>query len=295
LKEKGEITIMQRFNVAGLTIEIVHNKSLALDKFNSFLYFGGEAPDITVNVNGYKHIPSPQGVMVLDEKIKWVKNLNEKGNSSIYLCKEGPDDIAYLLNVNNEWNKASIMYQEADFNADWAVTGPLSEILFRNRILFNKGLVLHASAVQFEGKGILFSAPSETGKTTQANLWCSEMGATLINNDRPAVKVIGSKAYVYGTPWSGSISECNNSYAPLDAIVMLEQANENSIIKLNTKEAILKLMPRCFLPYYDSYLMNIAIDNLEDILQKSPVYLLRCRPDRKAVQLVYKTIWRDVE
>lgn len=286
---------MQRVNIAGLTIEIAHNKSLTLDKFKPFLYLGEETPDITVKVNGCKYIPRPQGKMVLDEKLKWVKKLNENSNSSVYLCKEEPDDIAYLLNINNEWNKACIMYQEADFNAEYAVTGPLSEILFRNRLLFNNGLVLHASAVQFEGKGILFSAPSETGKTTQANLWCKEMGATLINNDRPAVKVIGSKAYVYGTPWSGDISQCNNSYAPLATIVMLEQSTENSIIKLNTKEAILRLMPRCFLPYYDGFLMNIAIDNLEDILQKSPVYLLRCRPDREAVQLVYKTIWRDVE
>lgn len=282
---------MQRFNIAGLTVEIIHNKPLALDKFKPFLYMGEEKTDITVKVRGLQYIPRPQGKIVLDEKFKWVKNPSENSNSSVYLCKEEPDQIAYLLNINNEWNKASIMYQEADFNAESAVTGPLSEILFRNRLLFNKGLVLHASAVQCEGKGILFSAPSETGKTTQANLWCKEMGATLINNDRPAVKVIGSEVYVYGTPWSGSISECNNSYAPLTAIVMLEQSTENSICKLNINEAILKLMPRCFLPYYDRYLMNIAIDNLENIMKKIPIYLLKCRPDREGVELVYKTIW----
>lgn len=284
---------MKKINVAGLTIEIIHNKSLTLDKFKPFLYFGEQTPDITVNVIGCKYIQRPQGKMILDEKFKWVKNLEEKSNLYVYLCKEEPEDIAYLLNVNNEWNKACIMYKEPDFNAESAVTGPLSEILFRNRLLFNKGLVLHASAVQCEGKGILFSAPSETGKTTQANLWCKEMGATLINNDRPAVKVIGSEVYVYGTPWSGDIAECNNSYAPLTAIVMLEQSTENSICKLNINEAILKLMPRCFLPYYDSYLMNIAIDNLESIMKKIPIYLLKCRPDREAVELVYKTIWRN--
>jgi hypothetical protein len=286
---------MQRFNIAGLTIIIIHNKPLALHKFKPFLYLGTETPDIAMEINSCEHISIPQGEMVLDEGFKWVKNANENSNSSVYLCKEEPDQIAYLLNVNNEWNKASIMYQEADFYAEVAVMGPLSEILFRNRLLFNKGLVLHASAVQYEGKGILFSAPSETGKTTQANLWCKEMGATLINNDRPAVKVIGSEAYVYGTPWSGCIAECNNSYAPVAAIIMLEQATENSICKLNTNEAIPRLMPRCFLPYYDSYLMNIAIDNLESILKKIPIYLLKCTPDREAVELVYKTLWGNVK
>lgn len=286
---------MQKINIAGLTIEIIHNKLLTLDKFKPFLYLGKDASDITLEVNGSKCISRPQGKMVLNEKLKWIKSLDENNSSSVYICKEEPDDIAYLLNTNNEWNKASIIYQEADYNAEWAVSGPLIEILFRNRLLFNKGLVLHASAVEYEGKGIIFSAPSETGKTTQARLWCENMGATLINNDRPAVKIIDNKAYVYGTPWSGLPSECNNNSAQLSAIVMLEQADENSIYKLNTKEAISRLMPRCFLPYYDGGLMNIAISNLEELMRDIPVYLLKCRPDMGAVELVYKTIWRDIK
>lgn len=286
---------MQRISIAGLTIGVIHNKVLNLDKFKPFLYIGEETPDIIVNVNGCKDIPIPQGKIVLDEKLKWVKILDENNNSSVYICKEEPDEIAYLLNINHEWDKANIMYQQDDFNAECAVTGPLGEILFRNRLLFNNGLVFHASAIQWQGKGIVFSAPSETGKTTQARLWCEEMGASLINNDRPAVKVIGNKPYVYGTPWSGSISECNNRYAPLTAIIMLEQAAENSIYKLNTNEAVLRLMPRCFLPYYDQCLMDIAISNLENLLRKVPIYRLKCRPDLESVELVYKTIWRDVQ
>ncbi|MEQ8154200.1 MAG: hypothetical protein ABRQ25_04865 [Clostridiaceae bacterium] len=284
---------MQKVNIAGLTIEIINNKLLTLDRFKPFLYFGEETPDIIMDVRGCQCIHPPQGKIVLDEKIKWVKGSDEEGDSSVYICKEEPDEIAYLLNTNNEWNKASIMYKENDFNAECAATGPLGEILFRNGLLFNRGLVLHASAVQYEGKGIVFSAPSETGKTTQASLWCENMGATLINNDRPAIKIIGDKPYVYGTPWSGLPSECNNNYAPLTAIVMLEQSYENSIYKLNTQEAILRLMPRCFLPYYDKSLMNIAINNLEDLLKGTPIYLLKCRPDKEAVELVYKTIWRN--
>jgi len=287
--------MMQKFKISGVTIEIIHNKLLNLDKFNPFVYLGEDTPDITVKVIGSKYIPSPRGKIVLDEKLKWIKNVEENKDSSVYICKEEPDEIAYLLNINDEWNKASIMYQEDDFNAECAVTGPLGEILFRNRILFKKGLVLHASAVEYEGKGILFSAPSETGKTTQAMLWCKEMGAALINNDRPAVKVIEGKPYVYGTPWSGSISECNNRYAPLTAIIMLEQAAENSICRLNTNEAVKRLMPRCFLPYYDGDLMNIGVNNLENLLQKVPIYRLKCRPDRKAVELVYKTIWGNIQ
>lgn len=293
---------MQRVNIANLLIEIVHNKSLGLEKYQPFLSNEEREPDIKVEVNGCKHIAKPLGDMVLDEKLKWIKNSNgnniSKGKeiksesfySSVYICKEEPEDIAYILNVNKQWNNASILYQQDFFNAESAITGPLAEILFRNRFLFNNGLVLHASAIQYEGKGILFSAPSETGKTTQANLWCKEMGASLINNDRPAVRIQPNGVYVYGTPWSGSISECNNSNASVSAIVMLEQAAENSICKLTTDDAILGLMPRCFLPYYDEFLMDIAIKNLDSLIQKVPIYLLKCKPDRGAVELVHKAI-----
>lgn len=286
---------MQKINIAGLTIDIIHDKLLTSDRFKPFFYFNEKNPDIIVEVNGENFISNPQGKKVLDENFKWVKSSDESNSSSVYICKDKSDDIEYLMTTNNEWNKAKIMYRADHLDAEYVITGPLGEILFRNRLLFNKGLVLHASAIEYEGKGIIFSAPSETGKTTQARLWCEKMGAKLINNDRPAVKVIENEAYIYGTPWSGVPSECNNNSAQLSAIIMLEQAPENSITKLNMKEAISRLMPRCFLPYYDGELMNIAINNLELLLKKVPVYLLKCRPDMGAVELVHKTIWRDVK
>ena len=40
----------------------------------------------------------------------------------------------------------------------------------------NRGLLLHASFIRWQGSGILFSAPSGTGKSTQANLWVQHQG-----------------------------------------------------------------------------------------------------------------------
>ena len=41
--------------------------------------------------------------------------------------------------------------------------------------------LLHASYVLHEGKAILFSAPSVTGKSTQARYWERERGSTVVN------------------------------------------------------------------------------------------------------------------
>lgn len=284
---------MQKISIADLKIEITSNKTLDLEKFKPFECLNKKEPEIILKVSASEYIPKPRGKVVLDEKIVWAKSEGGEQDTSVYICRNEPDDIAYLLSTNNQWNEADIFYKQSEFDGESAATGPLAEILFRNRLLFNQGLVVHASAVEYNGKGILFSAPSETGKTTQAKLWCEKMGAKLINNDRPAIRIIDNKPYIYGTPWSGEPSECNNNSASLSAIIMLEQASNNSIIPLNTEEAVSRLMPRCFLPYYDRELMNTAINNLESLLRLIPVYLLKCKPDLEAVDLVYKTIWKD--
>ncbi len=42
---------------------------------------------------------------------------------------------------------------------------------FERRLVQRGNMILHCAYVEYQGEAILFSAPSETGKTTQANLW----------------------------------------------------------------------------------------------------------------------------
>jgi hypothetical protein len=112
----------------------------------------------------------------------------------------------------------------------------------------------------------------------------------MLNDDCPAIRVSDGQPFVYGTPWSGSSNIFINSKVPILAVVLLEQAPENTIRQLSNHEAVNKLMPRCFLPYYDSRLMDMAINTLEKIISAVPVYLLKCRPDREAVELVHQCV-----
>ena len=62
------------------------------------------------------------------------------------------------------------------------------------------GFLLHASVIEYEGGAILFTAPSETGKSTQAQLWCDHAGAALVNGDRAAVRIMDGQVLACGTP-----------------------------------------------------------------------------------------------
>ena len=63
-------------------------------------------------------------------------------------------------------------------------------------LLKNHGFMLHASAVEVDGKAYLFSASSGTGKSTHTKLWQEYFGydkALIINDDKPALKFEAGK------------------------------------------------------------------------------------------------------
>jgi hypothetical protein len=159
-------------------------------------------------------------------------------------------------------------------------------------LIKKNGIQIHCSSIDYNGKGIIFSAPSGTGKSTHVRLWQELYGnaLTVINDDRPAIRYIDGVPMLCGTPWSGTSDNFTNRIVPLYAIVMLEQAPVNSMERLSGPGALQMLMPRCFLPYFDSELMAEALDTLERLIKDVPVYLLKCRPDYEAVELVRKCL-----
>lgn len=65
----------------------------------------------------------------------------------------------------------------------------ICDLLGLERLLLSRqGLLLHASFIRWQDRGILFSAPSGTGKSTQADLWVRHRGAEVINGDRAALR-----------------------------------------------------------------------------------------------------------
>lgn len=87
------------------------------------------------------------------------------------------------------------------------------------------GAILHSSFIEVGGKAVLFTAPSGTGKSTQAELWRENRGAVVINGDRSVLRIIDSVPCASGLPYSGSSGICLNRTLPLRAIVYIEQAH----------------------------------------------------------------------
>lgn len=154
----------------------------------------------------------------------------------------------------------------------------------------HKGFLLHASYIEHEGRAILFTAPSETGKSTQAQLWCDHAGAELVNGDRAAVRIIDGTVCACGTPFSGSSPVRRNVRLPLAAIVYLSQAPENAITRLRGIRAFRRVWEGCTIHVWDRSDVELATGTLSEVIGRVPVYHLACTPDVRAVELLKHTM-----
>lgn len=201
----------------------------------------------------------------------------------------------------SERDKNCVLYSKDKQYTDLVVkgTGDLSslsflEILvagFYSHVSLNQTLLMHASAIEYKGQSVVFTAASGTGKTTQAELWQKHRNALILNGDKVFLKQEEDGIHAWGSPWSGSSPYAENKSAPLRAIVVLEQAPENSIRKLTGLEVMEKLFPHVFFPKWDERCENAVMDFLDQVLRSTEVYLLSCRPDEEAVTLVEQTLF----
>ncbi len=168
---------------------------------------------------------------------------------------------------------------------------------FSAKLLSYNGFVLHASAIEFFKKGILFSASSGVGKSTHTKLWQQHFGinkVAIINDDKPAIRYIDGTFYVYGTPFSGNSEENINCKTPLHAIVFLEQSATNSIHRLTSAQAIPLILQHTLRPKNSALYTEQLLSYLDKLLVTIPCYLLKCNMEDSAVELVSNQILDDI-
>ncbi len=203
-----------------------------------------------------------------------------------YEPDDGSAPAQGVLRANADWN--DLRLTEWHTGTHWRSLLGLGagELILRTSMLFCDGLVLHASGVDDNGRGLVFVGHAGAGKSTLASLWGHVPGAIAMNDDRMAIRVGSDAPMCYGTPWGGTGNVARNHQTALAAIVLLEQAHENNIQSLSTSIAGPSLLARAFLPYWDESLMERALANVRSILGSVPVFHLRWRPETAVIPLI---------
>ncbi len=170
-----------------------------------------------------------------------------------------------------------------------------SGLQFSHHLLSFGGLVLHASAVELDGRAYLFSGPSGVGKSTHTRLWREVFpAARLLNDDKPALRLRDGRFIAYGTPWSGK-GENRNASAPLAGICFLVRGERNEIRRLNDKEATVALLSQTMRVFATAERLDMMLSLLAELVAQVPVFELACTPTAEAARISYAAMCAATE
>lgn len=237
-------------------------------------------PDLTVWVRGLSQYTGP-------EKYKKIYN------QSFYLIEDRMimtvhdpyrgDTPGYSIAMAEDYSYAEYIphiREYEHYDLQWMMYP------FEGRVLYKGGIVLHGAAIDYSGKGIIFTGISGAGKSTQAHLWQRYRDAYIINGDCPAIRMEEGVPVVYGTPWCGSSGEYINRKTVLSAVVLVKRGKENSLKELHGMDALLMMLANVLRSNFDECSLDYAVDNLKSMIDQIRVFEMNCTISEEAVRIL---------
>lgn len=148
-------------------------------------------------------------------------------------------------------------------------------------LLEHSGIFLHASFINDRGRAILFTAPKQTGKSTQAALWQRYRSAEIVNGDRALLRRVDGCWRAYGSPYCGTSGICENRALPLRAVVLLRQGKRNELRPASAREAAAAFLDGC--TYEPETQTEAVLDAALHIWREVPLLYFACLPEESAV------------
>ena len=151
-------------------------------------------------------------------------------------------------------------------------------------------MLLHAAILEYDGNGYAFLGRSGTGKSTHTGLWLKHLqGSKIVNGDKPILEYKNGGFIAYGTPWMGKEGLGINGSTPLKGLCFLEQAKENSIIKLTPSQAASRIFLQILLPE-DEKNAALTLELTDKLVREVPCYLLKCDISEEAVKKSFEAL-----
>lgn len=263
------------YSLGGVVFKLNSQEELAASKFCAPFRVGECAPDYTINLS-FSNVDhaAPKNAARNVSTARWH---DERG-----FCIMQSFDSKYRTFSARRGNSVSVELSHEYRSSVSAMK--LLEAAGLFDILADAGmLVLHSSYIRTKnGDGLVFSGPSGTGKSTQAELWSKYADASVVNGDRALICT--SKKTANGIIYSGTSGISNNISSPLKAIVMPVQSERNEVRLMRPKEAFMRLINQCAYYPWDAESSNKMTELVSQLVTAVPTYELLCRKDEGAVR-----------
>lgn len=245
-------------------------------------------PEYEYTISVTEHLPQPAGseaarredIKIFFENGMEHRLIGVKGQEEYYACYQEISDHSAWVSLSAD----SIR----DLNFD-----PVFVSLFalERRMIHRDSMILHCAYMKDRGEAILFSAPSETGKTTQANLWEKYRGSKTVNGDRALLRKINGRWHACGWPVCGTSEVCHDQTVPIHTIVMLKQGKSNQIRKLHPMQAFTLICSQITANRWNAEDTAKTLDLIEDLIGQVPVYELSCTISKEAVECLEAVLY----
>lgn len=151
-------------------------------------------------------------------------------------------------------------------------------------------MLLHAAILEYDGNAYAFLGRSGTGKSTHTGLWLKHLqGVRIVNGDKPILQKTENGFLAYGTPWMGKEGLGTNTVAPLKGLCFLEQAKENTIVRLTPAQAASRIFQQVLLPEEEDNAARM-LELIDDMVSNIPCYLLKCTISEEAVKASFEAL-----
>lgn len=289
-----------RYRIAELILAFDHTVDYPLTdflpSFRDFQYQDLKAKtDICITISLAKApILEDMGLLRTDESIAWGNRFRfyerEDGFVTTIVNEQG-DELWYLHSERNF--KHSTLYVPCSSTEEQgAVITWMAMMIFGQASLLHNTIMIHASVVNHDGKGVAFLGKSGTGKSTHSRLWLQHIpDSVLLNDDNPAVSITAEGVAIYGTPWSGKTPCYKNEKLPLQGFVRLEQAPANEFEWQTGLKGFIAVLPSCTSIRWNKQLFSNMNTILENIIAQVPVGYLKCLPNAAAASLCHSALF----
>ena len=275
---------INKYRIADLVLEVEGDPDYIAPEFKSFQCDVLEKTDIQICIK-MQGMPELPDLNPMNWKFMG-KFLIHENEDAVYQYFTEENPMAPRLAVIRDHFHKVEFYMSGDHKEE-AVQSNIKicmQEIFFNAVLFEKGMSIHSASIIYKDKAVLFSAPSQTGKSTQTNMWNELLQAPILDGDATVCRVIDGKAFVYGLPWFGTSGLYMNQKAEIDSIVYLTQGKDNLVREINDPlEAFQRLFASSFSEAWNQEMLNKRIEAAEEILNYIKGYYFICRKEESAV------------
>jgi len=272
------------FQIAGLTIRVQSDLPIRSDTFAPNLKkFEVEGPgNDPLSIQHHFYLPEIKTQQLGQEiyrKPPWAIYYNEEHWTYLGISPRPGDQKYYQVAIidRSQTRVEVFTASEESFqrgNLHSLTLFPTDQIWLARVLADRQGCYLHAAGMIIDGKGLLFVGHSEAGKSTIVTL-LREHGEILCD-DRIIVRRWEEGFRMHGTWSHGDVPAVSPASAGLRAILFLEQAPHNRLIRIEDRWEIIRRVPFFVVrPLITAKWWEKTLDLVGMIAREVPVYRLQ--------------------